>query len=221
MGNLFGKNKKHGTHSSTHDKGRGGRIFTNVTTRALPSNIPSQISSSLPPPILYPSLQPPSPPPPLPPQRSQSISKKPSFVRVDSKQSSSVMDKKQSAAKKYALIRDNFSTLEQTVPSSLPSYAMHPCAYTLKTNLPRPAAAEKNNDHHPDSTWNLFNPIFLLLFALDPLWCESYPFQDRLVKPVLSPQAGNNNLPALHPFSFTLELQFLASPAGPRYLSTP
>ncbi|QCD96149.1 Copine [Vigna unguiculata] len=116
MGNLFGKSKKHSSHSSSHDKGGGGRIFTNVTTRGLPPNFPSQISSSLPPPpILYPSLEPPSStaPPPPPPVRSQSISKKPSFVRVDSKQSSSVMDKKQSAAKKYALIRDNFSTLEQ------------------------------------------------------------------------------------------------------------
>ncbi|XP_014498642.1 E3 ubiquitin-protein ligase RGLG4 isoform X1 [Vigna radiata var. radiata] len=113
MGNLFGKNKKDSSHSSSYDKGRGGRIFTNVTTRGLPPNFPSQISSSLPPPILYPSLEPPSSTAPPPPVRSRSISKKPSFLRVDSKQSSSVMDKKQSAAKKYALIRDNFSTLEQ------------------------------------------------------------------------------------------------------------
>ncbi|XP_020206687.1 E3 ubiquitin-protein ligase RGLG4 [Cajanus cajan] len=103
MGNLFGKNKKQGTQSSRSDKGR--RIYTTtVNTRGLPSNISTQLPQRQP--LLYPTLE---PPPPLPPP---SMPRKPSFGRVNSKQSSSVMNTKQ-PAKKYALITDNFTTLEQ------------------------------------------------------------------------------------------------------------
>ncbi|TKY49460.1 E3 ubiquitin-protein ligase RGLG2 [Spatholobus suberectus] len=108
MGNLFGKNKKRGTHSSRNDKDSGGRIYTTVNNRGLPPNFPTQLPQPPPPPLLYPTLE---PPPPLPAQP-QSMFKKPSFGRLNSKQNSSVMNKKQSA-KKYALIPDNFSTLEQ------------------------------------------------------------------------------------------------------------
>ncbi|KAG5136807.1 hypothetical protein JHK82_021538 [Glycine max] len=113
MGNLFGKNKKRDTESANNNKGRGGRIYTAVTTRGLPPHFPTQLPHSQPPPLLYPTLEPPPPPPPPPPALPQSMSKKPSFARVFAKQSSSVMNNNQSAAKKYALIRDNFSTLEQ------------------------------------------------------------------------------------------------------------
>ncbi|RDX87151.1 hypothetical protein CR513_31414, partial [Mucuna pruriens] len=105
MGNLFSKNKKRGAN----DKRGGGRIYTAANTRGLaPSHFP------MPRPLLYPTLEPPPPPSPPPrPAEPQSISKKPSFARVSSKQqSSSVMNKKQSA-NKYALILDNFRTLEQ------------------------------------------------------------------------------------------------------------
>ncbi|KAL2330968.1 hypothetical protein Fmac_018549 [Flemingia macrophylla] len=127
MGNLFGKNKKRGPQISRNDK---GRIYTNVNARALPSNFPSQLPQ--PQPLLYPTLEPHSPPsssslPPPPSmfrksssgferfksKQSSSFRKSSSgFDRVNSTQSSSSMNKKQ-PAKKYALITDNFTTLEQ------------------------------------------------------------------------------------------------------------
>lgn len=115
MGNLFGKNKKPGTQSTRNEKGRGGRIYTTVNTRGLPSHFPTQLRQPQhPQPRLYPTLEPLSPPqpPPVPAQLQSSVSKKPGFGRLNSKQSSSAMNKKQSA-KKYALIPDNFTTLEQ------------------------------------------------------------------------------------------------------------
>ncbi|KAK7401592.1 hypothetical protein VNO78_13195 [Psophocarpus tetragonolobus] len=103
MGNYFGKTRKRGTPRPTNDKRSGGRIYTTVTPRGLPPNFP---------PLLYPTLEPPPLQLPSPPQSSSSppqfTFKKTSFGRSDSsKQSSSDMNKK------YGLIRDNFSTLEQ------------------------------------------------------------------------------------------------------------
>ncbi|KAK7324001.1 hypothetical protein VNO77_27506 [Canavalia gladiata] len=87
------------------------------TLRSLPQPQPSFYPTQVPlPPPPQPSFYPtqiPLPPPPQPSStKSQSISKKSSFGRVNSGQSSSNMKKKQSD-RKYALILDHFTTLEQ------------------------------------------------------------------------------------------------------------
>ncbi|XP_027342537.1 E3 ubiquitin-protein ligase RGLG4 [Abrus precatorius] len=119
MGNLFSKNKKHGTQN---DKRRDRGIYTAITTtRGLSSShfstqvpLPPPLPplSSAPPSVSYPSLVSLPPPPPPPPPKTKSISKKSSFGRAKSGRSSSNMNKRQSA-NKYAFIPDHFSTLEQ------------------------------------------------------------------------------------------------------------
>ncbi|XP_061336901.1 E3 ubiquitin-protein ligase RGLG4-like isoform X2 [Gastrolobium bilobum] len=104
MGNLFGKNKKRDNQNSR-------RISS--TTSSVSSQIPTHQEHHhhhLLPPYPPPRSQPP-PPPPL--ARAQSMSKKPSFRTHNSGQSSAVREKTKQPAKKYALIVDNFTTLEQ------------------------------------------------------------------------------------------------------------
>ncbi|KAK7243729.1 hypothetical protein RIF29_38539 [Crotalaria pallida] len=95
MGNLLTKGKRRDHQTSRNAKGRDGIIIPSTisTSRALPSHFPSQ------------------------PPRAQSLSKKPSFETFNSSSGQSslgvVMNKKQQPVKKYALIPDNFTTLEQ------------------------------------------------------------------------------------------------------------
>lgn len=109
MGNLLGRNKKRDPQNSRNgNKGRDGRISSTVgSSEAVSSHFPTRVPMPQ-----YPQLQ---PRPQLPP-RAQSLSKRPSFGTHNSGQSSAAaaMNSKQSAtAKKYALIPDNFTTLEQ------------------------------------------------------------------------------------------------------------
>ncbi|KAJ1381820.1 E3 ubiquitin-protein ligase [Sesbania bispinosa] len=104
MGNLFGRNKKRDTQISRNDKGSGGRISSTVSNRpVISSNFPTQ-------------APPPSQPPSIPaPPRVQSLSKtkRSIFGAHSSEQSSGVVMNTKQSAKKYALIPDNFTTLEQ------------------------------------------------------------------------------------------------------------
>ncbi|CAL5187052.1 unnamed protein product [Lathyrus oleraceus] len=91
MGNLLGKNKKHESEKqhSRNDKERGGRI----------SSLNFQTQNQKPIPL------------PLPPQVASSVSKKSSFGKQNSGQSSNT----KKPTKKYAFIPDNFTTLEQVI----------------------------------------------------------------------------------------------------------
>ncbi|XP_057458217.1 E3 ubiquitin-protein ligase RGLG4-like [Lotus japonicus] len=105
MGNLFGRNKKHNPQFSRFDRGREGRISSSVSGRPLRSPFPTELP------------RPPPPPPPLPqaPRLAVPQSKKPAGYWTGNSEESSVAmnSKSKQSAKKYALIRDNFNTLEQ------------------------------------------------------------------------------------------------------------
>ncbi|XP_058763546.1 E3 ubiquitin-protein ligase RGLG4-like [Vicia villosa] len=96
MGNFLGKNKKHESqknHSSRNDREKGGRISS--------SNFHTQNQKPMSLPL----------PPPPPQVASSSMSKKSSFGKQDSGQTSKTMK----PSKKYDFIPDNFTTLEQVI----------------------------------------------------------------------------------------------------------
>jgi hypothetical protein len=100
MGNLLGKNKMHEPQNSRNDDIRiGGRMSS--------SNLPTQKPIPLPLPL------------PLPPQATSSMSNKSTH---DYGQSSNT----KKSPKKYALIQDNFTTLEQVCFSNY---------FSLSTNI--------------------------------------------------------------------------------------
>ncbi|KAL1349208.1 E3 ubiquitin-protein ligase RGLG4 isoform X1 [Arachis hypogaea] len=109
MGNLIARNRNSGARISRNNtKGSGGRNNSNNNSSAI-DNRPLSLSQLRPPrqlaPPQYPSL-----PLSLPqPQRAESMSR----AQNKSGQEGSATMGKKDAAKKYALIKDNFTSLEQ------------------------------------------------------------------------------------------------------------
>ncbi|RYQ86446.1 hypothetical protein Ahy_B10g106118 isoform A [Arachis hypogaea] len=109
MGNLIARNKNSGARISRNNtKGSGGRNNSNNNSSAI-DNRPLSLSQLRPPRQLAPPQYPSLPLPPLQPQRVQSMSK----AQNKSGQEGSAAMGKKDAAKKYALIKDNFTSLEQ------------------------------------------------------------------------------------------------------------